>query len=69
VRHREAFPEKLHMEYERIETADPTLIRANVSFVDEQGQPVMSIEELDSVASAALNRLGGTARTAEDAPA
>jgi hypothetical protein len=29
----------------------------------------MAIEELDTIASAALNRLGGTARTAEDAAA
>lgn len=48
---------------------DPTLIRGNVTFFDEQGDPVMAIEELDSVASAALNRLGGTARTAESASA
>ncbi len=57
------------MEYERVETADPTLIRGNVVFFDEQGEPVMAIEELDSVASAALNRLGGTARAAEDTAA
>ena len=69
VRYREKMPERMHMEYERIEVDDPTLIRANVTFFDEQGDPVMAIEELDSVASAALNRLGGTARTAESAPA
>jgi acyl transferase domain-containing protein/NAD(P)H-dependent flavin oxidoreductase YrpB (nitropropane dioxygenase family) len=69
VRYREQLPERLHMEYQRIEADDPTLIRANVFFFDEEGTPVMAIEELDSVASAALNRLGGTARTAEDAAA
>ena len=57
------------MEYERIETSDPTLVRGNVVFFDEAGEPVLAIEELDSVASAALNRLGGTARTAMDAAA
>jgi NAD(P)-dependent dehydrogenase (short-subunit alcohol dehydrogenase family)/acyl carrier protein len=69
VRYRDQLPERLHMEYERIESADPTLVRGNVVFFDEQGEPVMAIEELDSIASAALNRLGGTARTAEDAAA
>jgi hypothetical protein len=59
----------MHMEYERIETADPSLIRANVTFFDGQGQPVMAIEELDSIASAALNRFGGTARAAQGATA
>jgi hypothetical protein len=70
VRYRESLPERMHMEYQRIETDDPTLVRGNVVFFDEQGEPVMAIEELDSVASAALNRLGGTARVAvEDAAA
>jgi acyl transferase domain-containing protein/NAD(P)-dependent dehydrogenase (short-subunit alcohol dehydrogenase family) len=69
VRYREKLPEKMHMEYERVVVTDPTLIRGNVTFFDEQGEPVMAIEELDSVASAALNRLGGTARAAEGATA
>jgi len=69
VRYRDQFPARLHMEYERIESPDPNLIRGNVVFSDEHGEPVMAIEELDSVASAALNRLGGTARAAEDAAA
>ncbi|BAL96452.1 type I polyketide synthase [Rubrivivax gelatinosus] len=67
VRYAERFPERLRMEYERIPSDDPTLIRANVVFSDERGEPVMLIEELESIASAALNRLGGTARTAIDA--
>ena len=69
VRYRESFPARLHMEYERVPSTDPTLIRANVVFFDEHGEPVLAIEELDSVASAALNRLGGTAVAAEDAGA
>lgn len=69
VRYRDVLPEHLHMEYRRIDTADPSLIRANVTFFDAEGAPVLAIEELDSVASAALNRLGGTARRAEDAAA
>lgn len=67
VRYRDRLPERLHMEYERIDSPDPTLIRGNVVFFDEHGEPVMAIEELDSVASAALNRLGGTARSARTA--
>jgi hypothetical protein len=54
----------MHMQYTRIHTDDPTLIRGNVVFLDDQGHAVMAIEELDSVASAALNRFGGTAREA-----
>jgi acyl transferase domain-containing protein len=69
VRYRERLPEKLYMEYERVECDDPMLVRGNVTFFDEQGEPVMAIEELDSIASAALNRMGGTARAAEDAAA
>jgi acyl transferase domain-containing protein len=69
VRYRDQFPSHMHMAYERIPTTDPTLIRGNVVFSDDQGEPVLVIEELDSVASAALNRLGGTARTAVDAAA
>lgn len=69
VRYRARFPERMHMEYERIETADPSLIRGNVTFFDEQGEPVMAIEELDSIASAALNRFGGTANVAQGAVA
>ena len=67
VRFREAFPARLHMEYERIVTDDPTLVRANVMFFDDAGDPVMLVEELESIASAALNRLGGTARAAVEA--
>ncbi len=69
VRYRSHCPERMHMEYERIETSDPSLIRANVTFFDEQGEPVMTIEELDSIASAALNRFGGTANVARGAVA
>ena len=69
ARYRAHYPERMHMEYERIETADPSLIRANVTFFDEQGEPVMAIEELDSIASAALNRFGGTANVAHGAVA
>lgn len=64
VRYRDRFPARMQMQYTRIPTDDPTLVRGNVLFLDEQGETVMAIEELDSVASAALNRFGGTAREA-----
>ena len=67
VRYRDRYPPRMHMEYTRVEVTDPTLIRANVVFYDEAGEAVLAIEELDSIASAALNRLGGTALSAEDA--
>jgi NAD(P)-dependent dehydrogenase (short-subunit alcohol dehydrogenase family) len=66
VRYRDTLPAKLHMEYARIHTSDPTLIRGNVTFFDETGEPVLAIEELDSIASAALNRFGGTARVSQE---
>jgi NAD(P)-dependent dehydrogenase (short-subunit alcohol dehydrogenase family) len=61
TRHRASCPERMHMEYSRTDTEDPSLIRGNVTFLDEHGEPVLAIEELDSIASAALNRFGGTA--------
>jgi NAD(P)-dependent dehydrogenase (short-subunit alcohol dehydrogenase family) len=64
VRYRERFPERMHMQYTRTPTDDSSLVRGNVVFLDDGGEAVMAIEELDSVASAALNRFGGTAREA-----
>lgn len=61
VRHRDRLPATLAMSYQRLEGEETSLVRANVVFVDADGQPVLTVEELDSVASAALNRLGGTA--------
>jgi NAD(P)-dependent dehydrogenase (short-subunit alcohol dehydrogenase family) len=69
VRYRERFPERMHMQYTRVPTDDPSLIRGNLVFLDDAGETVMSIEELDSVASAALNRFGGTAREAANVTA
>lgn len=58
------------MEYQRREGDDAHLVRGDVVFFDEAGEPIMAIEELDSVTSAALNRLGGGARrSAQDAAA
>lgn len=68
VRYRDVFPARMLMAYERVATTDASLVRANVYFYDEAGELVMLVEELDSVASAALNRLGGTARSADNVP-
>lgn len=69
VRYREQFPERMHMQYTRVPTEDASIIRGNVLFLDDGGEAVMAIEELDSVASAALNRFGGTAREAANVTA
>ena len=63
VRYRERFPERMHAVHAHSQRR-PTLIRGNLLFLDEAGEAVMSIEELDSIASAALNRFGGTAKEA-----
>jgi NAD(P)-dependent dehydrogenase (short-subunit alcohol dehydrogenase family) len=67
VRYREKLPERLTMVYEALPSADAGLVRGTATFVDEAGDPVLLVEELESIASAALNRLGGTARTAIEA--
>lgn len=69
VRYRDVLPARLTMVYHRVATEDPTLVRGHVSFLDDAGLPVLVVEELDSIASAALNRLGGTAQTAETSSA
>ncbi|MFO1270172.1 MAG: SDR family NAD(P)-dependent oxidoreductase [Rubrivivax sp.] len=67
VRYREQLPARLVMDYQRLPSDDPSRVRANVVFLDEAGLPVLLVEELESIASAALNRLGGSARTAVEA--
>jgi NAD(P)-dependent dehydrogenase (short-subunit alcohol dehydrogenase family) len=64
VRYREIFPDRMHMVYEQIASDDPSLVRANVYYFDAAGHIVISVEDMECVASAALNRLGGTARAA-----
>jgi hypothetical protein len=51
----------MRMDFELVPIDDPYLVRANVYFIDDAGQVVMLIEDMECVASAALNRLGGTA--------
>jgi acyl transferase domain-containing protein/NAD(P)H-dependent flavin oxidoreductase YrpB (nitropropane dioxygenase family)/NAD(P)-dependent dehydrogenase (short-subunit alcohol dehydrogenase family) len=69
VRYRDAFPAHVHMEFERADSPDAAMIRGNVVFFDDQNEPVLAIEELDCVATATLNRVGGKARAAERAVA
>ena len=64
VRYRERLPERLNMAFDSLDGADPDLVRGNVTFYDDLGDPVMLVEELESIASSALNRLGGTSRAA-----
>jgi acyl transferase domain-containing protein/NAD(P)H-dependent flavin oxidoreductase YrpB (nitropropane dioxygenase family)/NADP-dependent 3-hydroxy acid dehydrogenase YdfG len=61
VRLREELPLQMTMEFELIPVADPSIVRANVYFLDAKDQVVLLIEEMECIASAALNRLGGTA--------
>ena len=61
TRLREILPSKMRMEFEHVPVPDPYLVRANVYFLDDASQVVMMIEDMECVASAALNRLGGTA--------
>ncbi|HRI17212.1 MAG TPA: SDR family NAD(P)-dependent oxidoreductase, partial [Burkholderiaceae bacterium] len=67
VRYRDELPERLTMVYEALPSADAGLVRGTITFIDHAGEPVLLVEELESIASAALNRLGGTARTAVEA--
>ena len=61
ARLREQLPPQMTMEFELIPVPDPSVVRANVYFLDASGQVVLLIEEMECIASAALNRLGGTA--------
>ena len=61
ARLREQLPRQMTMEFELIPVPDPSVVRANVYFLDASGQVVLLIEEMECIASAALNRLGGTA--------
>ena len=60
IRYRETLPQQMLMEFECLESPDPGIVRANVYYTDTKGQIVLLIEEMECVASAALNRLGGT---------
>ena len=65
ARLREQLPAR-HDDGIRADPDAPTraLVGANVYFLDDAGQVVLLIEEMECIASAALNRLGGTAAEA-----
>jgi hypothetical protein len=69
IRYQEKLPEQMHMEFECIDSPDPNIVRANVYYTDKGGQVVLLIEDMECVASAALNRLGGTSVISETARA
>ncbi|MDY6853740.1 MAG: SDR family NAD(P)-dependent oxidoreductase [Thermodesulfobacteriota bacterium] len=61
VRYCKTLPERVCMNFERIESEDPHLVRANVYFSDANHNVVLLIENMECISSARLNRLGGTA--------
>jgi hypothetical protein len=63
VRYTDQMPARMKMEFERTESSDPSLVTGNVRFYDEHGSVLMLIEDIESIASVALNRLGGSVRT------
>ena len=69
VRLCETLPARLRMVFEHVPVADPHFVGANVYFVDDAGRVAMLVEGMECVGSAALNRLGGTARAASGATA
>jgi len=69
VRYRETLPERMQMAFEHHPAPDPNIVRANVYYLDAAGEVVMLIEDMECIASAALNRLGGTAKAATETSA
>jgi hypothetical protein len=62
ARFAETLPERLYMEYERIATDEPHVLRAHVYFLDRDDNVLLLVEDLKCISSPDLNRLGGTAR-------
>jgi NAD(P)-dependent dehydrogenase (short-subunit alcohol dehydrogenase family) len=65
VRYRDALPEQLRMLFELMPTPNVATVRANVYWVDEEDRVVMLVEDLEGIATAALNRLAGAAAPAD----
>jgi NAD(P)-dependent dehydrogenase (short-subunit alcohol dehydrogenase family) len=61
VQYADILPERLTMDFERIDVGDPHLVRANVYFSNSEGRVLLMIEGLESISSPELNRLGGSA--------
>lgn len=66
IRYSEILPERLYMDFERITSDEPHLVRANVYFSDADNNVMLLIEDMECVSSAELNRLGGTAKIIAD---
>ena len=65
VRYRDSLPGRLQMELTRVELPEPGIIRSDVVFFDDQGNPVLTIEELDSAATALPRDIVGSPAPAE----
>ena len=61
VRYRDELPARMHMEFTRIGSPDPQVIRGNVVFFDGDGSPLLAIEDLDSTLIARPNAAADTA--------
>jgi hypothetical protein len=57
VRFVDALPDRMRMVYECLPATNPHQVRANVYYLDRNDNVVMMIEELEGIASSALNRL------------
>ena len=67
VRYRDQFPARMHMEFTRTESPEPGTIRGNVVFFDDQGEPVLAIEDLDGTANPSPAAASDRAGAAESA--
>jgi len=65
VRYRDPLPARMHMEFTRIDSEEPGIIRGNVVFFDDKGVPVLTIEDLDCAANAPLLEIAAKAGVAE----
>ena len=61
VRYVDQLPEQMTMSLEVVPLDDAGLVGANVYYTNAAGDVVMMIEDMQCIASQALNRLGGTA--------
>jgi NAD(P)-dependent dehydrogenase (short-subunit alcohol dehydrogenase family) len=61
VRFRDVLPDQLIMDFDCSGSDEPGMVRADVRFLDSDGQVVLLVEGMTAVSSHALNRLGGTA--------
>lgn len=58
----EALPERIYMNFELKKPDGPHSVRANVYYTDSSDDVLLFVEDMECICSAALNRLGGSAR-------